>query len=148
MNNVSFGDGTYGYYETIAGGAGAGRDFDGASGVHTHMTNTRITDAEVMERRFPVRILEHALRPGSGGDGRRRGGDGVRRSFQFLSAAHVSILSQRRTTVPFGLAGGDAGQSGQNLLNDVALPGAASFDVAPGDRLTVLTPGGGGFGQR
>jgi 5-oxoprolinase (ATP-hydrolysing) len=147
MNNVSFGDESYGYYETIAGGAGAGRHFRGASGVHTHMTNTRITDAEVMERRFPVRVLEHALRRGSGGPGRFSGGDGVRRSIEFLRATHVSVLSERRRSQPFGLEGGLPGAAGHNLLNDVELPGAASFDVAPGDRLTILTPGGGGFGS-
>lgn len=147
MNNLSFGDDSYGYYETIAGGAGAGRAFRGASGVHTHMTNTRITDAEVMERRFPVRVLEHALRHGSGGSGRFPGGDGVRRSFEFLRAAHVSVLSERRRSAPFGLEGGQPGAPGQNLLNDLELPGATSFDVAPGDQLTILTPGGGGFGE-
>jgi 5-oxoprolinase (ATP-hydrolysing) len=146
MNNLSFGDGSYGYYETIAGGAGAGRNFDGASAVHTHMTNTRITDAEVMERRFPVRVAEHALRRGSGGSGQHRGGDGVRRSLQFLAPAQVSILSGRRSTLPFGLAGGEPGAPGQNLLNDGELPGATSFEVAPGDTLTLLTPGGGGYG--
>lgn len=147
MNNLSFGDADYGYYETIAGGAGAGRGFDGASAVHTHMTNTRITDAELMERRFPVRVLEHALRRGSGGDGQTRGGDGVRRSFEFLRSTHVSVLSERRHSQPFGLEGGHGGARGQNLLNDVELPGASSFDVAAGDRLTLLTPGGGGFGK-
>jgi 5-oxoprolinase (ATP-hydrolysing) len=146
MNNLSFGDGGYGYYETVAGGAGAGRDFDGASAVHTHMTNTRITDAEVMERRFPVRIIEHAVRRNSGGRGDKSGGDGVRRTLEFRSPAHVSILSERRVGAPFGLQGGGAAQSGQNLLNGRARAGAASFDVKAGDRLTLLTPGGGGFG--
>jgi 5-oxoprolinase (ATP-hydrolysing) len=146
MNNLSFGDAGYGYYETIAGGAGAGRDFDGASAVHTHMTNTRITDAELMERRFPVRIVEHAVRRDSGGAGQRRGGDGVRRTFELLRAAHVSLLSERRRSEPFGLDGGHAGARGVNLLNGAELPGATSFDAAPGDRLTLLTPGGGGFG--
>jgi len=148
MNNLSFGDDSYGYYETIAGGAGAGRDFAGAAGVHTHMTNTRITDAEVLERRFPVRLMEHSLRPGSGGDGRMRGGDGVRRSFEFLAPARVSILSERRVSAPFGLEGGQPGALGQNLLNGNELPGALSFDVSAGDRLTLLTPGGGGFGPK
>jgi 5-oxoprolinase (ATP-hydrolysing) len=146
MNNLSFGDGSYGYYETVAGGAGAGRDFDGASAVHTHMTNTRITDAEVLERRFPVRVIEHAVRRGSGGSGRHPGGDGVRRTLELRSAAHVSILSERRTTVPFGLQGGGAAQPGRNLLNGRVIAGAASLEVKPGDQLTLLTPGGGGFG--
>ncbi len=147
MNNLSFGDGSYGYYETIAGGAGAGAAFDGATAVHTHMTNTRITDAEVLERRFPVRLIEHAVRRGSGGAGLHHGGDGVRRTFQFLRPTQVSLLSQRRQTAPFGLAGGCAGASGRNLLNGRELPAAAAFDAAPGDRLTLLTPGGGGFGK-
>lgn len=146
MNNLSFGSGSYGYYETIAGGAGAGSTFPGASGVHTHMTNTRITDAELMERRFPVRVVEHALRRGSGGAGAHRGGDGVRRTLEFLQATHVSILSDRRRSEPFGLRGGKPGARGQNLLNDRELPAATSFDVTAGDRLTLLTPGGGGFG--
>ena len=146
MNNLSFGDGSYGYYETIAGGAGAGRDFGGASAVHTHMTNTRITDAEVMERRFPVRVIEHAVRRGSGGRGHTSGGDGVRRTIEFQSPAHVSILSERRASAPFGLFGGQAAQPGQNLLNGRVIGGAASFEARAGDRVTVLTPGGGGFG--
>ncbi len=146
MNNLSFGDGSYGYYETIAGGGGAGQDFAGASAVHTHMTNTRITDAEVLERRFPVRVLEHAVRRGSGGHGQHLGGDGVRRTLQFLSPARVSVLSERRETAPFGLNGGAPGATGQNLLNDQPLPGASTFDVAKGDTVTLLTPGGGGYG--
>jgi 5-oxoprolinase (ATP-hydrolysing) len=146
MNNLSFGDGSYGYYETVAGGAGAGRSFDGASAVHTHMTNTRITDAEVMERRFPVRIKEHAVRRGSGGRGLYRGGDGVRRTIEFLAPAQVSLLSERRATAAFGLAGGASGAPGANYLNDQALPGAVAVTVEPSDCLTVLTPGGGGYG--
>jgi 5-oxoprolinase (ATP-hydrolysing) len=146
MNNLSFGDGSYGYYETIAGGAGAGRDFTGASAIHTHMTNTRITDAEIMERRFPVRVIEHAVRRGSGGAGKNAGGDGVRRTIEFQAPAEVSLLSGRRTTTPFGLAGGDAGAPGHNLLNDRELPGAISIAVAAGDRITILTPGAGGYG--
>jgi 5-oxoprolinase (ATP-hydrolysing) len=146
MNNLSFGDGSYGYYETIAGGAGAGPTFAGASAVHTHMTNTRITDAEVMERRYPVRVLEHAVRRGSGGDGHRRGGDGVRRVLQFQAPARVSVLSEHRVSEPLGLNGGLAGARGHNSLNGVELPGAASFDVVAGDELTLLTPGGGGYG--
>ncbi len=146
MNNLSFGDGSYGYYETVAGGAGAGRSFDGADAVHTHMTNTRITDAEVLERRFPVRVLEHAVRAGSGGKGRYSGGDGVRRSLQFLAPARVSVLSERRVAAPFGLAGGEPGARGQNLLNGAELPGATTFDVEAHDVLTLLTPGGGGYG--
>jgi N-methylhydantoinase B/oxoprolinase/acetone carboxylase alpha subunit len=110
------------------------------------MTNTRITDAEVLERRFPVRVLEHAVRRGSGGRGQHRGGDGVIRRLQFLRAAQVSILSERRTRGAFGLAGGGPGEPGENRLNGAMLPGAAAFDVAPGDELSLLTPGGGGYG--
>ncbi|RYZ08972.1 MAG: hypothetical protein EOO73_06680 [Myxococcales bacterium] len=146
MNNLSFGDGTYGYYETIAGGAGAGRDFPGASAVHTHMTNTRITDAEVLERRFPVRVVEHAVRHGSGGRGAQPGGEGVRRTLEYLAAARVSILSEHRVRGPLGLRGGEPGAPGENQLNGRALPGTTTFDVAPGDRITLLTPGGGGYG--
>ncbi|HVY27605.1 MAG TPA: hydantoinase B/oxoprolinase family protein [Polyangiaceae bacterium] len=147
MNNLSFGDGSYGYYETIAGGAGAGRDFAGASAVHTHMTNTRITDAEVMERRFPVRVLEHAVRRESGGNGRFRGGDGVRRRLLFLRPAQVSILSERRVEGAWGLAGGSPGAVGQNLHNGQPLAGAAAFEVRAGDEIALLTPGGGGYGR-
>jgi 5-oxoprolinase (ATP-hydrolysing) len=146
MNNLSFGDGSYGYYETIAGGAGAGPAFPGASAVHTHMTNTRITDPEVLERRFPVRLLEHAVRRGSGGAGNEPGGDGVKRTLEFQAPARVSILSEHRVGAPFGLQGGAPGARGQNLLNGRELPGATSLDVVAGDRLTLLTPGGGGFG--
>ncbi len=128
-------------------GAGAGALFDGASGVHTHMTNTRITDAEILERRFPVRLWEHSLLRGSGGRGRRSGGDGVKRVFEFLEPTRVSLLSQRRTTSPFGLMGGSPGVPGRNQLNDHDLPGATSFDACAGDRLTISTPGGGCYGS-
>jgi 5-oxoprolinase (ATP-hydrolysing) len=148
MNNLSFGGEGFSYYETIAGGAGAGDGFDGASAVHTHMTNTRITDAEVLETRFPVRLLAFALRRGSGGAGRHHGGDGVIRELEFLAPAEVSILSERRVRAPFGLAGGEPGARGRNALNGCELGGRASFRVVPGDRLRIETPGGGGFGRR
>jgi 5-oxoprolinase (ATP-hydrolysing) len=147
MNNLSFGAGGFGYYETIAGGAGAGPGFSGASAVHTHMTNTRITDVEVLESRYPVRVLEMSIRRGSGGAGRFRGGDGVRRSLQFLAPAEVSVLSERRERAPFGLAGGSAAQPGQNLLNGTPIPGKVRLEVRAGDVLTLETPGGGGFGS-
>jgi 5-oxoprolinase (ATP-hydrolysing) len=146
MNNVSFGQRDFGYYETIAGGAGAGPTFDGASAVHTHMTNTRITDPEVIEQRFPVRILEFSVRRGSGGTGQYRGGDGACREYEFLQAMTVSLLSERRECAPFGLAGGSAGARGRNLLNGQPVPGHVTFDVAAGDRLRIETPGGGGYG--
>src|SRR5262245_43773276 len=151
MNNVAFGDERFGYYETIGGGAGAGPGFDGASGVHVHMTNTRITDAEVLEGRHPVRVVEFRLRRGSGGAGRWRGGDGLVRRLEFLADAQVSLLCERRAAAPFGLAGGLPGAPGRNALERAAggveeLPGHASLRVRPGDRLCIETPGGGGYG--
>ena len=146
MNNLTFGNDKLGYYETLAGGAGAGHGFPGASAVHTHMTNTRITDAEVLEARYPVRVAEFSVRRGSGGNGRWRGGDGLVRELEFLSPLGVSIVSDRRATVPFGISGGHAGQPGRNLLNGRDLPGRAAFQVSRGDRLRIETPGGGGHG--
>ncbi len=152
MNNLTFGDGSFGYYETICGGAGAGPGWNGAHAVHTHMTNTRLTDPEVLEARYPVRLRRFEIRQGSGGSGRFRGGDGCRREIEFLAPLEVSILSQRRTTRPFGLAGGRPGAAGQNTLlgadgKEVELGGVASFGAAVGDRLLIETPGGGGFGE-
>lgn len=146
MNNLTFGNDQLGYYETLAGGAGAGHGFAGASAVHTHMTNTRITDPEVLEARYPVRVVEFSVRRGSGGDGRWRGGDGLIRELEFLSPLTVSIVSDRRTTLPFGICGGHAAEPGQNLLNGKSLPGRAEFQVSRGDHLRIETPGGGGYG--
>jgi 5-oxoprolinase (ATP-hydrolysing) len=146
MNNVTFGDATFGYYETLGGGAGAGPDFSGASAVHTHMTNTRITDAEVLEARFPVRVVEFSVRRGSGGPGAHRGGDGLVRELEFERAVDVSILSERRSLRPFGLAGGDSGAIGVNSWNGRDIGGKAEFRANPGDRLRIETPGGGGYG--
>ncbi|MDB5348692.1 MAG: acxA [Schlesneria sp.] len=153
MNNLTFGDGTFGYYETICGGSGATPTAAGADAVHTHMTNTRLTDPEVIERRYPVRIHEFSIRRGSGGAGRHRGGDGIVRKIEFLKPLRVSILSERRGPyAPFGLAGGSAGQLGQNLLQKddgstaTDLGGKVSIDVTAGDMLTIQTPGGGGYG--
>jgi 5-oxoprolinase (ATP-hydrolysing) len=146
MNNVSFGQAGFGYYETICGGAGAGPGFAGASAVHTHMTNTRITDPEIIEQRFPVRIREFSVRRGSGGAGRFPGGDGVCREYEFLEALTVSLLGERRLTRPFGLAGGGPGASARNWHNGQVVPGHASFEVKAGDRLRIETPGGGGYG--
>jgi 5-oxoprolinase (ATP-hydrolysing) len=147
MNNLTFGDDAFGYYETIAGGAGATRRRPGASGVHTHMTNTRITDPEVLESRFPVRLVELSLRRGSGGAGRLPGGDGVVRELELLRPLEVSILSERRRLRPFGLAGGQPGAAGRNLHNGAAVGGRARFHAAPGDRVRIETPGGGGYGS-
>ncbi len=148
MNNLAFGNDTFGYYETIAGGAGAGPTFDGACGVHTHMTNTRITDAEVLEERAPVRVVRFSLRPGSGGAGRHTGGDGVVRELEALAPLSVSILSQRRDTAPFGLDGGGPGEPGVNRKNGERVDGCTSFEVDAGERFSVETPGGGGFGSQ
>ena len=153
MNNLLFGDATFGYYETICGGAGATPAVDGADAVHTHMTNTRLTDPEVLEKRYPVRVRSFAVRRASGGDGRTRGGDGVVRKLEFLQPLEVSILSQRRGPyAPYGLAGGQPGALGRNTLHRVdgtidELPAQAQFRVRPGDVLTIETPGGGGFGD-
>jgi 5-oxoprolinase (ATP-hydrolysing) len=152
MNNVTFGDDEFGYYETIGGGAGAAEGYAGASGVHTHMTNTRITDPEVLEVRHPVRLEAFSLRRSSGGAGRWPGGDGVVRTFRFLKPLEVSILSERRKRPPYGAAGGEPGQPGINLrlLADGAeehLSGAASYQAGTGEALVILTPGGGGWGR-
>jgi 5-oxoprolinase (ATP-hydrolysing) len=146
MNNVSFGQATFGYYETVCGGAGAGPGFPGASAVHTHMTNTRITDPELVEQRFPVRIREFSVRRGSGGAGQFPGGDGACREYQFLEPMTVSLLSERRETAPFGLLGGSPGALGRNLLNGASIPGHATLEVRAGDVLRIETPGGGGYG--
>lgn len=152
MNNVTFGDASFGHYETIAGGVGAAPGYSGASGVHTHMTNTRITDPEILETRHPVRLLEFGLRRGSGGAGRWSGGDGVVRRFQFLKPLEVSLLTQRRSTRPFGLAGGEAGAAGRNIRvkldgSRVELKGADAYHAEADEELIVLTPGGGGYGE-
>ncbi len=147
MNNLTFGTDRFGYYETIGGGSGAGDGFHGASGVHTHMTNTRITDPEILETRFPVRLREFGLREGSGGIGRWSGGAGLVRELEFLAPMRVSILSERRERPPFGLEGGAPGARGRNLHNGTDVGGKATFEVSPGDRVRLETPGGGAFGR-
>jgi len=153
MNNLLFGDATFGYYETICGGSGATPTSPGTDAVHTHMTNTRLTDPEILERRFPVRLEEFSIRHGSGGRGRYPGGNGVVRKLKFLRAVEVSILSQRRGAYPpFGLAEGRPGEPGINTLTRAdgrveQLPGCAQFRAEPGDTLTIETPGGGGWGK-
>jgi len=114
--------------------------------VHTHMTNTRITDPELIEQRFPVRIREFSVRPASGGPGRYPGGDGACREYEFLAPLTVSLLGERRLTSAFGLAGGEPGAPGRNLHNGREVPGHAVLQVAIGDRLRIETPGGGGYG--
>jgi len=155
MNNFTFGNATYQYYETISGGAGAGPDFDGASVVQTHMTNSRLTDPEVLEWRFPVRLESYAIRRGSGGAGRHRGGDGGVRRVRFLEPMTAVMLANHRRIAPFGVAGGLPGAVGRNWVERAGYPetGAreefgATFAVAmnAGDVFVVETPGGGGFG--
>ncbi|MEW5297314.1 MAG: hypothetical protein WDW36_000531 [Sanguina aurantia] len=151
MNNFTFGDEGMGYYETIAGGAGAGPGWHGRSGVHTHMTNTRITDPEILERRFPVVLHQFRLRSGSGGAGQWHGGEGVIREIEALRPLDAGILSERRCVGPFGLQGGADGACGMNLLvrkdgHVVNLGGKATVRLEAGDRLRIMTPGAGGFG--
>lgn len=167
-NNLTFGFGGnvagkdvkgFGYYETIAGGSGAGPDWDGTDGVHTHMTNTRITDAEVFERRYPVILREFSIRKNSGGKGQHRGGDGVVREIEFKIPVQVSILSERRVYHPYGLAGGEDAECGLNIwvrkVKDgegeverrINLGGKNTAAMTPGERIIVNTPGGGGWGS-
>jgi 5-oxoprolinase (ATP-hydrolysing) len=136
----------------VAGGSGAGRGFSGSSGVHTHMTNTAATDPEVLEHRYPVRLRRFAIRRGSGGAGRWRGGDGLIRDIEFLAPLELSILSQHRVSAPYGMAGGADGAAGrQRLLRaDGTIRELGSIDgcrVSAGDTLLLETPGGGGWGE-
>jgi 5-oxoprolinase (ATP-hydrolysing) len=153
MNNLTFGNERYQYYETIAGGAGAGPGFAGASGVQTHMTNSRLTDPEVLEERFPVLLRRFAIRIGSGGAGEFRGGDGLVRCLEFREAMTAAILSNHRRIAPFGLEGGEPGQPGLNLLRhrdgrSETLAATAEVAVEPGEQIEIATPGGGGFGRQ
>src|SRR5579885_1893692 len=140
----------FSYYETIAGGAGAARGHPGASGLHTHMTNTLNTPIEALEAYYPMRVTEYRVRRRSGGRGAAPGGDGIIREIEFLSAAQVTLLSERRRLPPYGLAGGEPGACGRNLLlrrdGQQLLPSKCTFHVEPGDRLRIETPGGGGWG--
>jgi 5-oxoprolinase (ATP-hydrolysing) len=151
MNNFTFGNARHQYYETIAGGAGAGPGFDGASVVQTHMTNSRLTDPEILETRLPV-LLEHfAIRPGSGGAGRWHGGDGAIRKVRFREGMTAGILANRRRVPPFGLAGGGAGALGRSWVERAdgrieELGSTASAEMAAGDAFVIETPGGGGYG--
>jgi 5-oxoprolinase (ATP-hydrolysing) len=152
MNNFTFGNDRFGYYETVGGGAGAGPTWRGQSGVHTHMTNTRITDAEILERRYPLLLREFSIRRGSGGNGRFKGGDGLVREVEFLDTLNVAILSERRVHAPYGLEGGGPGACGLNLFiysdgRELYVGGKNEILARPGDRFRILTPGGGGFGQ-
>jgi 5-oxoprolinase (ATP-hydrolysing) len=152
MNNFTFGDDKRQYYETICGGAGAGATFDGASAAQTHMTNSRLTDPEVLESRFPVLVESFAIRPGSGGAGAHRGGDGVVRRIRFRTPMTGAILSNRRKTAPFGINGGGAGQSGKTYVEringDIVTLGATDeTQLHLGDVFVIETPGGGGHGR-
>jgi len=153
MNNFTFGNARYQYYETVSGGSGAGPDFDGTSVVQTHMTNSRLTDPEVLEFRFPVRLESYEIRRGSGGVGLHRGGDGGVRRVRFLEAMTASILSNGRHAGAFGMAGGSAGAPGVNRVeradgNSLPLDHIGSVEMAPGDVFVIETPGGGGYGGR
>ncbi|GLR66451.1 5-oxoprolinase [Acidocella aquatica] len=150
MNNFLFGDAKLQYYETICGGSGAGPTFHGTSAVHTHMTNTRITDPEILELRYPVRVEEFSIRQGSGGPGTHAGGDGCVRKIRFLEPMTATILASRRTIAPFGLHGGGAGARGEQYIERADgtlehLPGCAQAQLGAGDAFVIKTPGGGGY---
>jgi 5-oxoprolinase (ATP-hydrolysing) len=152
MNNLTFGNERYQYYETICGGSGAGPDFDGTDAVQTHMTNSRLTDPEVLEWRFPVLVDRFEIRQSSGGTGAHQGGNGVRRCLRFREPMTASILSSHRTVAPFGLAGGQPGAMGQNIVQrangeEIVLGSQAQVEMEKGDRLIIETPGGGGYGE-
>jgi len=156
MNNVAMGMAAgkmydheqWNYYETIGGGMGAGLSGGGQSAVQTHMTNTLNTPIEVLETKYPLRVLKYAIRPRTGGEGLNQGGDGLLRQYQFMQSAHVSVLTERRSFAPWGLAGGKDGQVGVNYLNGQLMPAKFELAVAAGDVLTIETPGGGGYGEQ
>ena len=153
MNNVLFGNDHFGYYETICGGCGAGPGFRGADAVHHHMTNTRITDPEILEHRYPVRLERFEIRQNSGGVGQYRGGDGVIREIRFLEEVELSILSQRRKSGPYGMKGGGDGKPGKQVIlrtngTSEVLGSVSAISINPGDRLVMETPGGGAGGRR
>ena len=152
MNNFLFGNDKLGFYETICGGTGAGNGFHGADAVHSHMTNTRITDPEVLEHRYPVRLNKFEIRKNSGGKGKWNGGNGAVREIQFNEKMEVNILSQHRIEKPFGTKGAAPGKKGQQSHRSsegkiTQLKGMAHLTVTAGDRITIKTPGGGGWGK-
>ena len=152
MNNFTFGNERHQYYETIAGGSGAGPDHDGTSAVQTHMTNSRLTDPEILETRLPVRLDEFRIRRGSGGQGAHRGGDGVVRRVTFLEPMRANILANRRDVAPRGIAGGGDAERGRDRVvradgSVEALTATGSAEMGIGDSFIVETPGGGGFGR-
>lgn len=154
MNNVAMGcidagsGARWDYYETIAGGLGGGPSHHGLSAVHSHMTNTLNTPVESLEMHYPLRVRRYTLRRHSGGAGEHYGGDGVTREYEFLTATQLSLLTERRCYAPWGLDGGEPGEKGLNLLNGEVLPGKCTLAVKTGDRLTIHTPGGGGWGAK
>jgi len=158
MNNVTFGDesGTYQYYETVCGGSGAGPDFNGTDAVHTHMTNSRLTDPEVLEFRFPVQVESCEIRASSGGEGKFRGGNGLTRRLRFQKDMIVNLLSNRRVVPPYGMAGGDAGKAGRAWVERAGtqppemetLGSCDQVNMRPGDVFVLETPGGGGYGKK
>ena len=153
MNNFTFGSEKYQYYETICGGSGAGASFNGTDAVQTHMTNSRLTDPEILELRFPVLLEEFSIRENSGGAGEHSGGNGVIRKILFREDITANLLSGRRTNQPFGLSGGSAGQSGSALVyradgTQELLAATATVAINAGDQISIATPGGGGYGER
>ena len=153
MNNFTFGNERVQYYETICGGAGAGPGFEGCDAVHTHMTNSRMTDVEVFEQNFPVIVESFSIREDSGGGGRWRGGDGVIRRLRFTEPVEAAILSNHRRVAPFGLEGGEPGRCGRNRIEREdgtveELEGTATVHLDKGDTFAIETPGGGGYGKR
>jgi 5-oxoprolinase (ATP-hydrolysing) len=152
MNNFVWGNETFQNYETIAGGTGAGPDFDGCDAVQSHMTNTRMTDPEILEKRFPVRLDRFEVRDGSGGQGQHNGGNGARRVMTFLEPVTVTTLTSHRTIAPFGMDGGGDGAVGRNwaVMPDgtrIDLDGNAEIDLPAGGAFVMETPGGGGWGS-
>jgi len=154
MNNITIGNSgkeySFAYYETIGGGMGARPKKDGVSAIHTHMTNTLNTPAEALEYAYPLRVMRYEVRRGSGGDGEFSGGDGIRRDVQVLSEAQVTLLTERREQAPYGLNKGQPGVPGKNILlrgdEEIPLAGKGTYDLIPGDIISIRTPGGGGFG--
>ena len=152
MNNITFGDKNFGYYETICGGEGASKNREGTDAVHCHMTNTSITDAEILEWNYPVRLKSFSIRKNSGGKGKNNGGNGTIREIYFLKNLDVTILSNRRVIKPFGLNGGKPGKLGKNIIikkdkKGKRLKHSCNLKVSNGDIIRIETPGGGGFGK-
>ncbi|MCG8379657.1 MAG: hydantoinase B/oxoprolinase family protein [Proteobacteria bacterium] len=147
MNNIAMGSDNWSYYETLGGGMGGNTETAGLSAIQTHMTNTLNTPVEVVETHFPLYIKEYSAREDSGGKGKNPGGNGLIRHYQFIESTEVSLITERRSNQPWGLAGGENGEAGQNLFNGRPIPGKTSLSVKPGDELIVKTAGGGGWGR-